>query len=89
MVILYGSASNAAVLAEIVRARTPSASSGDYASYARKSHCDDNDHFSFSGLPAGAWFVITLGRPTDVSGHAMAVMRRVEVRDGPRQVVLN
>jgi hypothetical protein len=89
MVILYGSASSAAVLAEIVRARTPPTSGGDFASYARKSHCDDTDHFSFAGLPAGPWYVITLARPVESGGSAMAVMRRIDVRAGPRQLVLN
>ena len=62
---------------EIVRARTPSAPSGDYASYVRKTTCDDQNRFSFKGLPDGAWFVITLARPEN-GGEAVAVMRRVE-----------
>jgi hypothetical protein len=89
MVILYGSAYSAAVLAEIVRARTPAASSGDYASYARKSSCDGSDHFGFSGLPAGPWYVITLARPVAGPGETLAVMRRIEVRPGMRTLVLN
>ncbi len=89
MVILYGSATNAAVPLEIVRARTPVASSGDYASYVRKTTCDDADRFSFSGLPDGAWFVITLARPADGAGDAVAVMRRVETRGAARSLTLN
>ncbi len=77
MIILYGSSIRAAQPLEIVRARTPSAPSGDYASYVRKTTCDDQNRFSFKGLPDGAWFVITLARPEN-GGEAVAVMRRVE-----------
>ena len=77
MIILYGSYVRAAQPLEIVRARTPSAPSGDYASYVRKTTCDDQNHFSFKGLPDGGWFVITLAKPAD-SGEPVAVMRRVE-----------
>ncbi len=89
MIILYGSPTGAAVPLEIVRARTPSAPSGDYASYVRKTTCDRADRFSFTGLPSGGWFVITLAKPVDGEGETVAVMRRVEVRGGPRSVVLD
>ena len=89
MFILYGSSAGAALPAEIVRARTPSAGSGDYASYARKTVCDAANHFSFRGLPDGGWYVITLARPADGSEGTMAIMRRIEVRGGPRRLVLN
>jgi len=77
MIILYGSYVRAAQPLEIVRARTPGAPSGDYASYVRKTTCDEANHFSFKGLPDGAWFVITLARPAG-GGDPVAVMRRVE-----------
>jgi hypothetical protein len=89
MYILYGSTAGAAVPAEIVRARTPSAGSGDYASYARKTVCDAANRFSFRGLPDGGWYVITLARPADGSEGTMAIMRRVETRGAPRAMVLN
>ena len=89
MVILYGSALSAAVPLEIVRARTPSAPVGDYASYAKKTTCDGANHFAFDGLPNGGWFVITLARPADGPGEPIAVMRRVETRGGQRTVTLN
>lgn len=89
MVILYGSPAAAAVPLEIVRARTPSAPSGDYARYAKKTTCDGANHFSFGGLPDGGWFVITLARPVDGPGEPIAVMRRVETRGGQRNVTLN
>ena len=89
MVILYGSPAAAAVPLEIVRARTPSAPSGDYASYAKKTTCDGANHFSFSDLADGGWFVITLARPVDGPGEPIAVMRRVETRGGQRIVTLN
>jgi hypothetical protein len=89
MVILYGSPVGAAVPLEIVRARTPSASSGDYASFVRKTTCGSDNRFSFAGLPDGGWFVITLARPADGPGDAVAVMRRVETRGAPLSVTLN
>ena len=89
MFILYGSTSSAAVPADIVRARTPSAGAGDYASYARKTVCDASNRFSFRGLPDGGWYVITLARPADGSEGTVAIMRRVETRGAPRTMVLN
>jgi hypothetical protein len=88
MYILYGSIDSAAVPADIVRARTPATSSGDYASYARKTICDMSNRFSFQDLPNGVWYVITLARPDDGTG-TVAVMRRVEVRGGPQSVDLD
>lgn len=90
MFILYGSTDAAAVPAEIVRARTPTGSSGDYASYARKTTCDASNRFAFRGLPDGAWYVITLARPEDGSPGSVAVMSRVETTGGVvRRVILD
>ncbi len=89
MVILYGSSLAAEVPLEIVRARTPSAPIGDYASYAKKTTCDGANHFGFDGLPNGGWFVITLAKPMDGRGEPIAVMRRVETRGERRTVTLN
>lgn len=90
MFILYGSTDTAVVPVDIVRARTPaSGSSGDYASYARKTTCDAGNHFSFKGLPDGAWYVITLAKPEDGGPGTVAVMRRVETRGSSRGVVLD
>jgi hypothetical protein len=89
MFILYGSTSGSAAPADIVRARTPSAGAGDYASYARKTVCDASNRFSFRGLPDGGWYVITLARPADGSEGTMAIMRRIETRGVPRPLVLN
>lgn len=89
MVILYGSANAAAVPVSIVRARSPSAPSGDLARYVRKVTCDESNRFSFSGLPDGAWYVITVAKPIDAQGEGVAVSRRVETRGGVRTVALN
>jgi hypothetical protein len=89
MFILYGSPVAAAVPLDIVRARTPSAPSGDYARFAKKAVCDGDSRFSFTGLPDGGWFVITLAKPVDVPGEPIAVMRRVETRGSLRSVTLN
>ena len=89
MVILYGSPQAAAVPLDIVRARTPSAPTGDYARFAKRTTCDGDNRFAFSGLPDGAWFVITLAKPVDAPGETIAVMRRVETHGGQRSVTLN
>lgn len=88
MVILYGSATAAAVPVSIVRARTPGAPSGDYARYVRKTTCDGSNRFLFAGLPDGAWFVITVAKPVDGQGESVAVTRRVETHGGSRSVTL-
>jgi len=89
MTILYGSPQSAAVPVALVRARTPSAPSGDYASFVRKVKCDGASHFGFPQLPEGGWFLITVARPLGAPGEPVAVMRRVETRGGPRFVTLN
>lgn len=89
MIILYGSAVAAAAPVSIVRARTPSAGTGDYARFVRRTTCDEANHFSFHDLPDGAWFVITLGKPVDHPGEAMAVTRRVETHGGGVSVTLS
>jgi hypothetical protein len=90
MMLLYGSATGAVIPVEEVRQRTQAAPSGDYARYVRKTTCDDANHFAFSGLPNGAWYVITVAHPPRPGeGEAMAIMRRIETRGGPRPVTLN
>ena len=64
------------------RERTPPEHSADYARYARKASCDANGNFSFSGLPNGVWYVITVATPAN--GTKMAVMRRVTTNGGTR-----
>jgi hypothetical protein len=89
MIILYGSAVAAAAPVSIVRARTPSAGTGDYARFVRRTTCDAANHFSFQGLPDGAWFVITVGKPVDRPGEPMAITRRVETHGGGVPVTLS
>jgi hypothetical protein len=89
MFILYGSTDGAAIPADIVRARTPSGSSGDYASYARKTTCDAANRFSFHDLPNGGWYVITLAKPDGGEPGTVAVMRRVETHGAMRTLVLD
>ena len=86
MTILYASPDRAALPASEVRARTPSAPSGDYSAFVKRTVCDANSRFSFSGLANGAWYVITVAKPVAPgTGPDVAVMRRVEAlheRDG-------
>ena len=89
MMVLYGSAISATVPVSIVRARSPSAPSGELARYVRKVTCDESNRFSFSGLPDGAWYVITVAKPIDAGGEGVAVTRRVETRGGVSKLVLN
>jgi hypothetical protein len=83
MTILYNSPDRAALPATEVRARTPSAPGGDYSAFVKRTVCDANNHFSFSGLANGAWYVITVAKPVPAgAGPDIAVMRRVEIRRG-------
>jgi hypothetical protein len=83
MTILYASPERSALPASEVRARTPSAPSGDYSAFVKRTVCDANSRFSFSGLPNGAWFVITVARPVGgAAGTDIAIMRRIEIRGG-------
>ncbi len=89
MVILYGTASAGSAPVSIVRARTPSAPTGDFARFVRKTTCNSENQFSFSGLPRGSWFVITVAKPVNGQGEAIALTRRVETRGGPKTITLN
>lgn len=83
MSILYTSADFAALPADEVRARTPSAPNADYSAFVRTTTCDAANRFAFSGLPDGAWYVIAVAKPA-AGGNAstMAIMRRVEIHNG-------
>jgi hypothetical protein len=88
MTILYTSPERSALPADEVRARTPSAPSGDYSAFVKRTVCDQNSRFSFSGLANGAWYVITVAKPVGAPGPDIAIMKRVEVRGG-RTVALD
>jgi hypothetical protein len=80
--VLYMSTDRAALPIEQVRARTNEAPPGDSEPYVRKVTCDAASHFSFAGLPDGAWYVVAPARPVDGKGPTMALMRRVTTRGG-------
>lgn len=82
MQALYGSADRAALPADEVRARTPSAPPGDAGPFVRRTTCDEANQFAFGGLADGAWFAITIARPAGGAGGGMALMRRVVVQGG-------
>jgi hypothetical protein len=84
MLVLYRSTERAALPADEVRARTPAAPpGGDYSDFVRRATCDATDRYSFSGLPNGSWYVITIGRPVaQPNGASVALMRRVVTRGG-------
>jgi hypothetical protein len=84
MTVLYKSASAAALPVAEVRARTPSEPDQDYSAFVRRATCDAADAFSFSGLPEGAWYAITIAKPVG-GGPSLAIMRRIETR-GARKV---
>lgn len=88
MIILYGSANMAAIPVSIVRARTPSAPPGDYARFVRRTRCDPQGRFDFQDLPDGAWYVVTVARPSDPAGEPMALTRRVELHGTARTITL-
>ncbi len=82
MTILYNSPNGSALPVSEVRARTPSAPNADYSAFVRRTTCDAGERFSFPGLANGAWFVILVAKPIGGAGPDMAIMRRVEVRNG-------
>ena len=83
MQILYNSEREATLPADEVRGRTPPERSQDYSNFVRRTTCDAAGRFSFSGLPDGGWFVITVARPrTAGAGRDMAIMRHVTIRNG-------
>jgi hypothetical protein len=80
---LYGSTEFAAAPAADVRARTPSAPAGDYSAFVRRTTCDSGNRFTFTGLPDGAWYAITIAKPVGGGeGPEVALMRRVVTRAG-------
>jgi hypothetical protein len=83
MEILYQSGDRATKPADIVRARTPPERNEAYDRFVKRAPCDASGHFTFSNLPDGGWYVITVIRsaPTTTAGE-MAVMRRVVIRGG-------
>jgi len=83
MSVLYKSDLRSALPADEVRARTPQAPPGDSGPFIKRTTCDPADHFSFTGLPDGAWYVVTIAKPAPGgAGGSMAFMRRVVTRGG-------
>jgi hypothetical protein len=82
MRVLYGSTEAAAETADAVRSRTPSAPAGDYSAFVRRTTCDASSRFSFTGLPDGAWYAITIAKPASGDGPGLALMKRVVTKGG-------
>ncbi|HEY3796765.1 MAG TPA: hypothetical protein VGL58_00295 [Caulobacteraceae bacterium] len=59
----------------------PAEHATEYQQYARRTTCDANNAFRFTGLPSGAWFVVTVATPTG-GGDKVAIMRRVVTNGG-------
>jgi hypothetical protein len=90
MAALYGSTERAALPTDEVRGRTDTAPPGDAGPFVKRTVCDASDRFSFSGLPDGAWYAITIARPVGAGPDTptTALMRRVVTRGG-RPVALS
>jgi hypothetical protein len=82
MIALYKSDVRAALPTTEVRARTAQAPPGNSDPYIKRTTCDSADHFSFSGLPDGDWYAITVAKPVSGAGPSMALMRRVTTHAG-------
>jgi hypothetical protein len=83
MMVLYKSDQHSALPTDDVRSRTAQAPPGDSNPFVKRATCDSADHVSFSGLPDGAWYAVTLARPASgATGTSVAVMRRVVTRGG-------
>jgi hypothetical protein len=86
MMTLYGSATSAAAPVEEVQSRTTPTPPG-FNDFVKAASCDAQNRFTFSGLPDGAWFLITAAKPTTGNGPQVALMRRVVTRAGRALVV--
>jgi len=82
MGVLYRSEQRAALPAGDVRSRQNEAPPGDSDPYLRRARCDAADHFTFTNLPDGAWYAVTIAKPVSGGGPTLAVMRRVATRGG-------
>jgi hypothetical protein len=83
MSVLYKSDQRAALPADDVRSRQSQAPPGDSNPYVRRAICDAADHFNFTNLPDGAWYIVTIAKPVAPgTGPSLAVMRRVTTRGG-------
>jgi len=80
--VLYLSTERAALPIDDVRGRSDAAPPGNSEPYVRKVTCDAASHFTFSGLPDGAWFAVVPAKPVAGNGPTMALMRRVVTRGG-------
>lgn len=86
MLTLYGSADGASLPVSEVQAHTTPAPAG-FNDFVRATTCDGQGRFSFTGLPDGAWFALTLAQPTSLAGPPMALMRRVITRGGRATII--
>jgi hypothetical protein len=83
MSVLYRSDQRAALPADDVRGRQNEAPQGDSDPFLRRAKCDAADRFSFTNLPDGAWYAVTIAKPVSgAGGPTLAVMRRVVTRGG-------
>jgi hypothetical protein len=83
MQVLYKSDQRAALPADDVRSRQNQAPPGDSNPYVKRATCDGGDRFSFSNLPDGAWYLVTIAKPVPPgSAPTLAVMRRVTTHGG-------
>jgi len=83
MSVLYKSDQRAALPTEDVRSRQNQAPPGDSNPYVKRTTCDAADRFSFTGLPDGAWYIVTLAKPVGAANApTLAMMRRVVTRGG-------
>lgn len=81
MITLYRSADHAVLPAAEVRART--VRSNDYSAYVRRATCDPIGRFTFTNLPDGGFFAITVAKSlTPGVGPDMAIMRYVKIANG-------
>lgn len=84
---LYGAIDRAAVPVSVVRGRQVAKAGGDYSSFVRTTDCGADNHFTFSGLPAGGWFIIVAVAPTAEHGEPLALLRRVEIKKNEARTV--
>lgn len=83
MTVLYQSDQHSALPTADVRSRTSQAPAGNDDPYVKRATCDASGRVSFSGLPDGAWYAVTLAKPVGGQpGPGLAIMRRVVTHGG-------
>jgi len=90
MALLYGSPERAIQSTTAVRERSAANPGPDYSQFVRTATCAADNSFTFSGLPAGNYFVIArVKQVRPPANNEMVIMQRVSVGgNAPTRITL-